>query len=194
MRYMQNGGFQKHPLMRLTLSLTLLFLVGFVVTNFLLYFEKMDLTPQSVVSYYKGSEEEFRPARTYQSMLEVTHMHLPMMAIVILMLTHLVIFAPFSKAGKIAFILVAFLSGLLNEAAGWLVLYMNEGFAWLKVFSFVTLQASLIFLLVSLGLYLWRWDAKNGKALETLEQAEEATNDHRQKSHRRRQKLEKEYQ
>ena len=34
--------------------------------------------------------------RTYQSMIEITHMHLPMMAMVVLLLTHLPIFAPFA--------------------------------------------------------------------------------------------------
>lgn len=156
MRYLQNGGFQSNPFMRLTLGLMLLFMIGFVATNFALYFAKMDLTPSSVVAYYNGSEEEFRLARTYQSMLEVTHMHLPMMALVILLLTHLIIFAPFSRGGKIAFITTAFLSGLFNESASWLVRFVHPEFAWLKIASFLTLQGSLIFLLISLGLYLYR--------------------------------------
>jgi hypothetical protein len=58
--------------MRLTLYFTLFFLFGFWVTNFAMYFAKMNLTPQSVVDYYLGSEAEFRMPRTYQSMLEVT--------------------------------------------------------------------------------------------------------------------------
>ena len=41
---MQNGGFQQHALMRLTLGLSALFLAAFVVTNVLLYFDRMDLT------------------------------------------------------------------------------------------------------------------------------------------------------
>lgn len=155
-RYLQNGGFQNNPFMRLTLGLTLLFMAGFVVTNFALYFSKMDLSPASVVSYYNGSEEDFRPARTYQSMVEVTHMHLPMMALVVLLLTHLVIFAPFSGAGKIAFITTTFLSALFSEGAGWLVRYVHPGFAWLKIVSFLTLQSSLVFLLMSLGWHLYR--------------------------------------
>lgn len=156
MKYMQNGGFHKNPFMRLTLWLTLLFLAGFVATNFLLYFDKMDLTPGSVVTYYNGSEEEFRPARSYQSMLEVTHGHTVMMAFVLLMLTHLVIFAPYSKTVKVTLILTTFLSGLLQEASGWLVRYASPDFAWLKVVSFVVLQASLLFLLASLALFLVR--------------------------------------
>src|SRR5574341_2218538 len=120
MRYLQSGGFQHNPSMRLTLGFTLGLLACFTVTNFLLYFAKMDLSPASVVSYYNGSEEEFRPARSYQSMLEVTHGHLAIMALVFLLLTHLMIFAPFSPRGKAAVISSAFLSALFSEGAGWL--------------------------------------------------------------------------
>ncbi len=153
---MQNGGYQNNPFMRLTLALTLVFLVGFVITNFLLYFERMDMSPASVVKYYNGSEEEFRPARSYLSMMEVTHMHLPMMALVLLMLTHLVIFAPLSVGSKTALIIIPFLAGLFGEASGWLVRYVDPSFAWLKILSFVTLQASLIVLLSTLAMFLIR--------------------------------------
>ena len=162
MKYLQNGGFQKQPLMRLTLSLSLLFITGFIVTNFLLYFNKMDLTPSSVVKYYNGSEEEFIPARTYQSMLEVAHGHLPMMALVLLLLTHLAIFAPFSQRGKVTFVVVAFLSTLLNETSSWLVRFVDPAFSYLKVASFVTMQGSLMFLTVVLWVFLWKWKDSNG--------------------------------
>jgi hypothetical protein len=162
MKYLQNGGFQKNALMRLTLSLAMIFLVGFVVTNFLLYFSRMDFSPQSVVHYYSGSEEDFHPARSYQSMLEVTHGHLPMMAIVLLLLTHLAIFAPFSKTGKVTFVSVAFGSSLLNEASNWLVRFVHPDFAYLKIASFVLMQGSLIFLLVVLAVFLARWQSSNG--------------------------------
>ncbi len=155
MRYMQTGGFQNNPYMRLTLGLTLVLLLGFTATNFMLYFAKMDLSPESVVSYYNGNEEEFHAARTYQSMLEVTHGHLAMMALVMLLLTHLVVFAPFRRSQKIMLIVTAFTSALLNEAAGWIVRFVDPGFAWLKVTSFLTLQGSLLFLLGALAVFLW---------------------------------------
>lgn len=152
---MQTGGFQNNPVMRLTLGLTLALLVAFTATNFMLYFAKMDLTPSSVVSYYNGNEEEFRHARTYQSMLEVTHSHLAMMALVMLLLTHLIVFAPLRRSGKITLIVAAFGSALMSEGAGWLVRFVDPAFALLKVLSFVTLQGSLLFLLVSLAMFLW---------------------------------------
>jgi len=156
MKYMQNGGFQRNPYMRLTLGLALVLLLGFVATSFAMYFSKMGLTPESVTGYINGNEEEFIPGRTWGSMIEVTHTHLPMIAVVMLLLTHLVIFAPFSKAKKYTFIIVAFLSGLCNEGANYLVRYVSPDFAYFKIASFLALQASLLFLLTSLGIFLWR--------------------------------------
>ncbi len=151
---MQNGGFQSQPLMKLTLLFTLLLLTGFWATNFALYFAKMDITPQSVEDYYLGSEEQFKMPRTYQSMLEVTHSHLPMMAFVVLLLTHLLIFAPYSFKTKVALIASGFVFSLLNESAGWLVRFVNPGFAALKVAGFLGFQGILGFLLTALTIFL----------------------------------------
>jgi hypothetical protein len=156
MKYLQNGGYQNQALMRLTIGLTLFFLVLFTATSFALYFSKMTLDPASVVTYYLGSEEAFIPARSAQSMLEVSHGHLAMMALVLLMLTHLLLFAPFSRRAKFAFITAAFASGLMSEAGGWLVRFVDPAFALLKVVGFLGLQASLMFLLGSLTMFLWR--------------------------------------
>lgn len=156
MKYLQNGGYQSNPLMRLTLGLSMLFLIGLWATNFLLYFNKMGLTPSSVVSYYRGSEANFILPRTYQSMLEVTHFHLPAMVVVILLLTHLVIFVPFKKWLKVTLILVAFLSAFFNEAAGWLVRFVSPHFAYMKISCFLSFQIALAVLLVVLGRFLWK--------------------------------------
>ncbi|HEX6737003.1 MAG TPA: hypothetical protein VF310_01900 [Vicinamibacteria bacterium] len=156
MRYMQEGGFQQNPLMRLTLGLTLVLLLGFWATNFAMYFSRMDLHPASVVAYYNGSEQDFRPPRSAASMMETTHMHLPMMGLVLLLLTHLVIFVPWARRAKVAFIVGAFGSALAEEGAGWLVRFVSPAFAPLKVVGFLGLQAALAVLLGGLGVFLWR--------------------------------------
>jgi len=154
MKYMQDGGFQSHPLMRATIGLTLVLLLGFWVTNFALYFSRMGLTVSSVVAYYNGSEEDFRAARSAASMLETTHAHLPMMGMVLLFLTHLAIFAPIPRAAKIGFVATAFVSAMLDEGAGWLVRFVSPAFAPLKIVGFVGLQAAIGFLLLVLALFL----------------------------------------
>ncbi len=162
MKYMQSGGFSGNPFMRLTLGLTLALLTGFAISNFVLYFQRMDLTPASVVSYYNGNEEEFRPARSPQSMMEVTHGHLATMALVMLLLTHLAIFLPISKFSKVFLIITAFASALFSEGSSWLVRYVDPLFAWLKIVSFLLLQASLIVLLFSLAVFLWKSRNRDG--------------------------------
>lgn len=166
MKYMNNGGFNKHPMMQTTLLLTMVFLLGFVIVNFLIFFSKMDLTPASVASYYLGNEEEFRPARSYQSMIEVTHTHLPMMAVVLLLLTHLVIFTPFSKGGKYLFIFGSFFSALVNEGSNYLIRFVDPSFSWLKIFAFLTLQGNLIFLVSVLVIFIIRSRLERQSELE----------------------------
>jgi hypothetical protein len=154
MKYMERGGFQTQELMRWTLGLTCLLLSGFWVTNFALFFSRLGFTAASIAAYYRGSEAEFRPPRTAGAMLEVTHGHLPVMAIVLLLLTHLMIFAPWSRRARITMIAVAFFSALFEEGSGWLVRFVDARFAWLKLASFWTLQGTLAFLLVGLVMFL----------------------------------------
>ncbi len=154
MKYMEGGGFQNHPLMRLTIGLTLVLLMAFWVTNLGLYFSKMGFDPASVVAYYNGSEEEFRPARTLGSMLEVTHAHLLMKALVMLLLTHLVIFAPFRRTTRLIFIWSGFGAALMDELGGWLVRFVSPAAAPVKVVGFVALEVVLAMLILCLGFTL----------------------------------------
>jgi hypothetical protein len=160
---MEKGGFQNQPLMRLTLGLTLGFLFAFWLTNFAMYFSRMSLAPESVVSYYLGSEADFRPPRSGESMLETTHMHLPMMGMVLLFLTHLAIFVPLSRRVRTTVIVGAFASALCEESAGWLVRFVSPAFAPLKVAGFVGLQAAILLLLGALAAFLVR-AARESKA------------------------------
>jgi hypothetical protein len=141
MRYLERGGFQNQSLMRTTLGWTLVLLSAFWITNLVLFTSRLGFTPASVAAYYRGSEADFRPPRTAGAMLEVTHSHLPMMALVVLLLTHLLLFAPFSRRAKLAFIAGGFLSALLDEGAGWLVRFVHPGFAWLLVSLALFLRA-----------------------------------------------------
>ena len=156
MKYLQNGGFQNNPHMRLTLGLAIGLLAAFWVTNIALYFRHMGFDPASVATYYRGDEARFMAPRSVQGMLEVTHMHLPMFALVLLLLTHLVIFAPLRSWARTAIILGSFGSALLMEAAGWLTRFVHPGWALLKVVSFFVFQLLLAGLLVGLGAYLAR--------------------------------------
>jgi magnesium-transporting ATPase (P-type) len=147
MKYMANGSFLSKPLMRLTLIATLIFLAAFWVTTAVMYFSKMGLTPQSVVEYYRGSEATYTPPRTFGSMLEVTHGHLPVMAMVALLLTHLFIFSGQSYRVKVWATVAFFAGAFFSEAASWLVRYVHPGFAWLKIAAFLTLEIAMAYVM-----------------------------------------------
>jgi len=172
MKYLQDGSHSHQPLMRLSLALTLVLLLGFWATNFAMYFSRMDLDAASVVAYYNGSEADFRPARSAASMLETTHMHLPMMGLVLLLLTHLLIFVPLRGAGKRTAIVGVFLFAILSEGGGWLVRFVSPALAPVKVAGFLGLQVGLAFLLAALAVSLVRprprrAAAENGAISET---------------------------
>src|SRR5512147_2504588 len=122
------------------------------VTNALLYFSKMALPAASVREYYLGSEERYLEPRSFQGLLEISHFHLFAMGMLLLVLTHLVLFVPLSNRTKSWLIVAPFASALLDEGAGWLVRYGSPAFAWLKVGGFLALQTSLA---VLVGLALW---------------------------------------
>jgi hypothetical protein len=156
MKYLQDGSHSHQPLMRLSLALTLVLLLGFWATNFAMYFSRMGLDAASVVVYYNGSEADFRPARSAASMLETTHMHLPMMGLVLLLLTHLLIFVPLRRTGKGTAIVGVFLFAILSEGGGWLVRFVSPSLAPVKIAGFLGLQVGLAFLLAALAVSLAR--------------------------------------
>ena len=156
MKYLQDGSHNNQPLMRLSLGLTLVLLLAFWATNFAMYFSRMGLDPASVVAYYNGSEADFTPPRSAASMLETTHMHLPMMGLVLLLLTHLLIFVPLKAGWKRSLIAGVFTCAILSEGGGWLVRFVSPSLAVVKIAGFVGLQASLAFLLGSLAVSLTR--------------------------------------
>lgn len=152
MRFVITGEWSKNGLLQLIIVIFVLYVAGLWLTNALLYFNKMSLTPLSVTEYYLGSEERFLQPRSYQGMLEILHFHLFAMGLLLLTLTHLMLFVPLPSALKVWLIVVPFLSAAVNEAAGWLVRFVHPVFAWLKIAGFLALEISLAILI---GVSLW---------------------------------------
>ena len=152
MRFIVTGELGRNRLLQIIILLYALYVAGLWVTNTLLYFSKMGLTYASVVAYYLGSEESFLAPRSYQGLLEVSHYHLFAMGMLLLVLTHLILFIPVSGRAKAWLIALPFFSALLDEGAGWLVRFVHPLFAYAKICGFLALQASLAALI---GVATW---------------------------------------
>jgi len=151
-RFVITGEWTRNRLLQTIVVLYALYVIGLWLTNALLFFSKMSLSAGSVVDYYLGSEERFLSPRSYQGLLEVSHFHLFAMGMLLLVLTHLMLFVPLRNGTKAWLIIVPFLSAILDEGAGWLVRYGSPDFAYLKIAGFLLLECSLA---VLVAVSLW---------------------------------------
>jgi hypothetical protein len=156
MRFVVTGEWTRNRLLKAIVCCFLVYTAILWVTNFGLYFAKMSLSPASVVEYFLGNEEKFAQPRSLIGLLEQLHFHSFAMGILLLTLTHLLLFVPLSMRFKAWTICLAFGSGISGELAGWGVRYVHPVFAYLKVGSFVLLQTILFVLIVTVFLALWR--------------------------------------
>lgn len=148
MRYFVTGEQQRKALLNALVLMFLGYIALLWLSNALMYFHHMALTPSSVIAYYLGSEEQFTQPRSYQGMLEVSHFHLFSMGMLIVTLTHLMLMTDFSVYLKIWLSALTYLSAIADEAAGWLVRFVHPLFAYFKIAAFITLECSLLALLV----------------------------------------------
>ena len=154
MRFFVTGEQNRQLLLNSLIMMFLGYILLLWISNGLMYFHKMDLTPASVVSYYLGSEEDFTQPKSYQSLLEVSHFHVFAMGMLVLTLTHLMIMTNLSVVLKVWLSALIYLSAIADEVAGWLVRFVHPDFAYFKIASFLILEISLVTLIILVSISL----------------------------------------
>lgn len=154
MRFFISPDIKKNTLLKLIVAFTVFFFLFLWITNLLLYLQ-IGFSYDSVVEYYLGSEQDFRPPRSYLGMLEEAHFHFFAMAIILVTLNHLILFTKISNFWKLLLILSSFLSALGDIAGGWLIRYVSSDFAYLKIASLIVLQVSLAALMIIVIWFLY---------------------------------------
>lgn len=162
MRFFISPDIKKNTLLKLIIGFTVLFFVFLWITNLLLYLQ-IGFSYHSVVEYYLGSEQDFRPPRSYLGMLEEAHFHFFAMAIILVTLNHLILFTKITNFWKLVLILSSFTSALGDIAGGWLILYVSPEFAYLKIASLIVLQASLAALMIIVIWFLYGYGEEKAK-------------------------------
>ncbi len=148
MRFFVTGEQNRQLLINSLILMFLVYVALLWLSNGLMYFHKMNLTAESVLGYYLGSEQAFTQPKSYQSLLEVTHFHLFAMGMLVLTLTHLMLMTDLPTLLKIWLSAIVYASAIADEAAGWLVIYVHPHFAYFKIAAFLTLEISLAVLII----------------------------------------------
>jgi len=154
MRFFVTGEQNRQMMLNALILMFLGYVALLLISNGMLYFHKMDLTADSVVSYYLGSEQDFTQPKSYQSMLEVSHFHVFAMGMLILTLTHLMLMTDLPILLKIWLSGLVYVSAIADELAGWLVRFVHPVFAYFKIASFIMLELSLAALLLAVSISL----------------------------------------
>lgn len=155
MRFFISSDIRKNDLLKLIVLFTVIFFVFLWLTNILLYL-KVGLSFESVVEYYRGSEENFRPPKSYLGLLEEAHFHFFSIAIILVTLNHLILFTNIKSFNKLLIIIISYMSAFFDIISGWLIRFVHPGFAYLKISSFLIFQISLLFLIVIVCTYLFQ--------------------------------------
>lgn len=151
MRFVVTGEWTRNSLLKVIVTCFLGYTLLLWVTNAGLYFAKMGLTASSVIEYYRGNEERFLPPRSVQGLLEVLHFHSFAMGMLLLTLTHLLLFVPIADRIKAWGIATAFAAGIANELSGWGVRFVHPAFAYAKIASFLVLEGIILWLMILVG-------------------------------------------
>ena len=149
MRFYISPDIRRNRLLRHIIVWSLFFIFLFWCTNWFFYL-RIGLSPRKMVTYYHGSEAEFRPPKSFFSLLEETHFHAFAMMILIMTMTHLLLFS--QSNGRVKWFLIhgTFGAALGDMASGWLIRYLHPGFVYLKILSFLLLQACLFIMMFML--------------------------------------------
>ena len=118
MRFVVTGEWNRNTMLRMVLLFFLVYVLLFWVTNWAVWLTKMDLTPDSVAAYYRGDPEaEFgQPPRPVAALSEQSHFHMFAMGILVMTLTHLLLFLPTAMKLKATMVGLTFGSGMLAGA------------------------------------------------------------------------------
>jgi hypothetical protein len=116
--------------------------------------ERLGWAPAQIARYYRGGEtvEGMSFPKPLGHLVEVTHAHAFMMAVIFLVLAHL--FAASSVSPRLKGVTIcAVFAGMLGDlVAPWLIRYAWAGFAWLLIASWIALWAGG---LAMIGVSLW---------------------------------------
>lgn len=142
---------------RLVYSLFLVFVLGGLLTTWLLQFLRIGFGYERIVAYYLGGEinGQISFGKNFNLLLEQTHFHTFIMGLTFLVLSHLFIATSLRKGVKCFFILLTFFSTLCDIGGVWLIRYLSPLFAYLLMAAWIGSTAGYIAMILAPFYEMW---------------------------------------
>lgn len=124
--------------------------------------ERIGVSPARIAIYYRGGESagSLSFPKPFGHLVEITHAHAFVMAVIFLVLAHLFVATSLRGARVKGVVTGVAFAGMLGDlVAPWLIRYVAVGFAWLQILSWAALWIGGG---VMLGVSLWECLAGSG--------------------------------
>jgi len=110
---------------------------------------------QEIILHYRGSGDEEFFGRTFGQILEDAHFHAFTEGLILLVLAHVFVATSVRASFKVALIVAAFGSTLVDLFSPWLIKYVAPGFAYLQMTSWAVMLTSALILSVVPVYEMW---------------------------------------
>ena len=118
-----------------------------VTSGALLFESKIGFSITEIAEYYLGNEDKFIVAKTPAGVLKIVLPHLFAYGLLAMVLLHFLIFTKYRDSSHLKFLIYAvFISAFFEISSPFMVIYVSEYFAYLKLVSFVLFEGLIIYL------------------------------------------------
>lgn len=156
MRFFLSNNLKSNSHIKIVFPLFILFVVLYLVGDFLYSVNNVGLTPVSITDYYRGNEEKLLEPRGIVLILEEVHIRSFLFGFLLLSLASLILQTNIRPRNKNILIIVSFTSGLVDSLGGIFITFLHPSFSYLKVLSFLSLYISITLMILIIIAYLWK--------------------------------------
>lgn len=122
-----------------------------LMSSILLFQDKIGFSIQSILSYYRGNEYKFISVKTESSLFEIILPHIFAFGLFLMVILHFFIFTEYKNQKQIKFLIYfVFIMAALELSSPFFIINGVCFFAYIKIFSFVGFQLSLLYLFLLL--------------------------------------------
>lgn len=124
------------------------FSILLLISSVMLFELKLGFSAESILRYYRGSEELFIPTKSYMGLLKITLPHIFAFGLFAMVVLHFLVFTP--QKDKLSFkilIYLIYITAILEIASPIFIIAGYDSFSYIKLLSFILFEGLMIWVL-----------------------------------------------